>query len=133
MYNKIIINVNGRLYGVNYIEKYDDITYVYTTKNSVIEFKNSVLKNNDIMKLDAEKARSLSENTDNKELSFILNKIKKIATDIVCLDNRTLNIYEKLKESTLNELKNRGFKIIYKCDNPEYMINFVNLKYIIKW
>ena len=136
MNNKIIINVGERLYEVDYIEYNDDITYIYSTK--VVISKNTTGNDNSksddlILNFDAKQAKSLSKSTNNEELSFILNKIKEVTTDIELLDNRTLHIYEKLKESTLNELKNRGFKITNKCDNCEFMINFMSLKYIIEW
>jgi len=86
-------------------------------------------KNNDIMKLDAEKARKLSEAGDEDELREILLSIEqKIKSKY---DNKRLSVYNKnLRESTIKSLECRGFKI---TNHSGLAIQKENLYHTILW
>lgn len=106
-----------------------DHLYNFETKKN----RKSKMSNDNILNFDAKEAKELSEKIENEELSRILEQIKEAASDPKILDNRTLHVYEKLKNSTLNELEKKGFNIIVNCNNPDLMDNLIDLIYTITW
>lgn len=116
------IHVGNRIYALDYIRENDDEIHAYASKK-YIEDSMEYNKSNRLDKFNADEARRLSEKSRVNELQWVLQEIKRMAESTE--GNDSLYLDKRLRDSTVYELKKRGFIVGISQYNP--------IKYLITW